>query len=917
MFPASVFALDAPDSLINGQNVVGNYTSEDGSIAWNAAAATLTLQNAHLTDWCGFYFKNPNEDGNAEGLLTINLKGSNTIESATFGIVCNGDIQVIAEEGASLKINASSDEVLGERTTAFSGTNITVKGGTYQLSAKGASIYAYEDLNIEKADITAESSNEVALYSDAGNITVQDGSTLNLKALGQIHIHNDENGTDDYYSTSAIYAAAGNVTITGPDTFADLKASACAIYGTTGVHITDGATIIGESANAGAYSHTGNVTVDGGANVTFTSEESALWSGAESGTVTVSGQGTIANLTAKYCALRANGDVAISNGAKVTGISKEDTTVYTSAGNITIEGADTIADLTAYYCAIQSGQSGGGIAISDGAQVTGKSEADNAIYSPSGNVTISGGASLTVPSAKYDAIWAKAGNVTISGQNTFADLKVSTHAIYGTTGVHITDGATVVGKSEGVGAYSDTGNVTIDGGANVTFNTSGNSALWSNAESGNVTVSGQGTVANLTAKYCALQSSGDIVISDNAQVTGTSQEDSAVYTSAGNVKISGGASLTVPSAMMDAIWAKAGSVTVTGEKTSAELHSELCNIQTAGSMEISGGATVRGTSTADNAIYSPTGNITIEGAGTVADLTAHYCAIQTAGDVEFKNGADITGTSQTNSAIYSSDGNITISGGASLNVPSAKYDAIWAKTGNITVTGEKTRAELHADLSGIQADGNVEISGGAAVNASSGTASIRSENGNILLDGKDTRVECVSQNSYGIFALHGSITLNAGYVLANTVDGSGAMMARQFSDSSENLPKSGIVIGEGYAARDLIVATTVWKQNNSGKFYTETTLVPKETVLNAQGLLEDGYVPAKTVKITEAYILGDLNGDKKVDREDVNYLLQYTIYPDRYPLNQECDFTKDEKVDREDVNYLLQHTIYPDRYPLG
>ncbi len=72
--------------------------------------------------------------------------------------------------------------------------------------------------------------------------------------------------------------------------------------------------------------------------------------------------------------------------------------------------------------------------------------------------------------------------------------------------------------------------------------------------------------------------------------------------------------------------------------------------------------------------------------------------------------------------------------------------------------------------------------------------------------------------------------------------------------------------------------------------------------------------------IVTSEILGDLNGDENVDVSDVVALLQYSIFPDMYPLTGyrgSVDFNRDGNIDVQDVVMLLQYSIFPDMYPLN
>ena len=63
-------------------------------------------------------------------------------------------------------------------------------------------------------------------------------------------------------------------------------------------------------------------------------------------------------------------------------------------------------------------------------------------------------------------------------------------------------------------------------------------------------------------------------------------------------------------------------------------------------------------------------------------------------------------------------------------------------------------------------------------------------------------------------------------------------------------------------------------------------------------------------------IKGDVTGDSAVNSNDAIHLLYHTLIPERYTVNQNCDFNKDGFVNSNDAIYLLYYTLIPDRYPL-
>lgn len=66
-------------------------------------------------------------------------------------------------------------------------------------------------------------------------------------------------------------------------------------------------------------------------------------------------------------------------------------------------------------------------------------------------------------------------------------------------------------------------------------------------------------------------------------------------------------------------------------------------------------------------------------------------------------------------------------------------------------------------------------------------------------------------------------------------------------------------------------------------------------------------------------LLGDINLDEVVDMNDAILLLQYSLFPDMYPVDYkgDMDFNKDGYVDMNDAILILQFSLFPDLYPLA
>lgn len=86
----------------------------------------------------------------------------------------------------------------------------------------------------------------------------------------------------------------------------------------------------------------------------------------------------------------------------------------------------------------------------------------------------------------------------------------------------------------------------------------------------------------------------------------------------------------------------------------------------------------------------------------------------------------------------------------------------------------------------------------------------------------------------------------------------------------------------------------------------------KEKPLSRESIELDG-------RDDEIEFVGDLTGDESIDLSDAILLLQYSMFPDDYPIDYpgSVDFTGDGEVDLSDAILLLQHSMFPDDYPLN
>ena len=85
--------------------------------------------------------------------------------------------------------------------------------------------------------------------------------------------------------------------------------------------------------------------------------------------------------------------------------------------------------------------------------------------------------------------------------------------------------------------------------------------------------------------------------------------------------------------------------------------------------------------------------------------------------------------------------------------------------------------------------------------------------------------------------------------------------------------------------------------------------------------LDSNSVVTQVVPATVAVnlqLLGDIDLNETVDLNDAILLLQYSMFPELYPIDYKgsVDFTKDGNIDMNDAILLLQYSMFPELYPI-
>lgn len=351
---------------VNGTNILNDpdytVTCGEGKATFDVETATLTIENATLEGSIEIRF----EDAAETSTATVILKGQNSMTTRSSGIYTNGNMVVKADAGASLKIEAT-----GEVNGINAWCNLTIDGGTYDVSSGYPAFYSGNDL------------------------TIQGGANV-VKATA----------TND----SAIYAA-NKITITGEGTSVNADAYYCAVFGKTGgVTISNGAALVGHSENDHPVYTNGTLLLNG-ADVTLTSDyakATALFANSEAPFNIINSK---VNVTTDSTSIFSQGDINITDS--VLNINSGANPIN-ALGTLSISGSGTVVTANGAYPV-----AGGEIEISGGS-VTVNTTGGTAISGDNG-VTISGGSVNASTTAKMSAIYSANGDIEFEG----ADTKVS------------------------------------------------------------------------------------------------------------------------------------------------------------------------------------------------------------------------------------------------------------------------------------------------------------------------------------------------------------------------------------------------------------------------------------------------------------------------------------------------------------
>ena len=517
-----------------------------------------------------------------------------------------------------------------------------------------------------------------SLTSDAGGtLSLKSVTTSGAQSYGEALTLN---GT--YIAGSGAFTASGNTTLDGAATITAAGISfAGTVNGTQALSLSSGAGTIDLAGAVGDTTRLGGLALSG------------------SGTTTIAGAVRAASVTTDT-----SGGTVLRGGSVDTTGAQDYAEAVTLGADTTLSG--TTVTLSAGADAATAGTQG--LTIAGNAALTGSFGATAALKSLaiSGAATLGGGAIVTTGSQGYG------GTVTL---RTAAQTLTSgtSHAM---TFSGTLDGAQALTIGSATGAVTFAGAV---GGTErigaLTVNTGGATVFDALVRAGSVITDVAGTLAlnGGIIDTTGTQSYGELAFLG----TDTTLSGSAVTLSGGaDATVAGGQGLTV-AGTLTANAALGGNralsaLTVTG-------NSSLLSVTTSGAQSHTGSATLNGTYTTGNAAFGVTGAATLAGATTVSTGTG---SISFGGTVDGAQALTVNGTGAT-----------TFSGavGATTALSSLTSDAggtLGLKS--VTTSGAQSYGET-ATLDGAYTTGNAAfgvtgaatLAGGTTINAGTGPIS--------------------------------------------------------------------------------------------------------------------------------------------------------------------------------------------------
>lgn len=361
---------------------------------------------------------------------------------------------------------SSSAFSVGSNTTTFGTFNAGAGQNTFtpgdQITAANGTTNATLNLSDGGTGGVGNVNGVAAMVSNITNLVANSGEALAANTTAWA-------GLQQISATTASQAAAGVSNLT------TITAGA-----NTSVTVTDTA------AQGAAGVGTGGVTVNGGKNIIITENGATTTASAITvgGNASTNPSGTV-SVVANRVSTAAPGNSAISvNGGTTVSVTQGQTGAVTIGNTTAATGAVTVTDTNGTVNSVANGTSPTSvIAVTGGSSIT---VTDNALVAGSGQVGINNGITLTGN--------ASTAAITVNQTGIFGSLA----ATAGGAGSVIVPGIVTVG-----GNTTASAGITVNGGTNVTINTTGNFAGGSVAVGGTTAQSGTVAIVNTNSLFAS------------------------------------------------------------------------------------------------------------------------------------------------------------------------------------------------------------------------------------------------------------------------------------------------------------------------------------------------------------------------------------------------------------------------------
>ncbi len=334
--------------------------------------------------------------------------------------------------------------------------------------------------------------------------------------------------------------------------------------------------------------------------------------------------------------------------------------------------------------------------------------------------SISGAYALTIQGSNTLEVNNNAGHaISVKSLTSAAFLRLisSKYALNIEQNINTSGGLFII--SDGVGAYSKNGSITISGKSTIS---SGEAAIF--APKGSISVNGDLTAETTKDKYfCVVGNNGVTLTGGTVSI---SSKTIAVRT-AGDIELS-------------------GNITVTGRDVAINSYE--------GSVIIKEGSTVK--ASADYGIYA-TQNVTMGEGGTLTVTGTGRTGIEAGNGNITLNGTVNVNAAQ--AAIYAPKGSISVNGDLTAETTKDKYFCVVGNNG-VTLTGGTV--SISSKTIAVRTAGDIELSGNITVSSADSAAVNTLDGGNILIKNGST---INATGKYGLYAA-GGITVEGGTVNA-------------------------------------------------------------------------------------------------------------------------------------------------------